>query len=393
MTPTNPNRSETLGIGVLGAGAFGLFALQHFLQVPGVRLVALAGTHREAALAMARRFGLEQTDTPESLVQRPDVDLVYIATPPFLHHPQARMALEAGKHVLCEKPLALTTREAAELVELARARNLLCVANLIQRYNPLFDAIRSLIAEGVLGACLHGYFENYAADEGLPPRHWFWDRSKSGGIFLEHGVHFFDLFAGWLGPGRVVAAQSVARPGSGVEEQVHCTVRYPGDVLVNFYHGFTQPARMDRQELRLLFELGDVTLEEWIPVRATVRAVVDEARTRRLMELFPGARLDILAVYGGRDREAMGRHKKLDLSQRIELRWGPGQEKMRCYGELLRALLLDQIRWIRDPSHARKITEENGWQSVAMAEAATRLAGETAPAEDPQRVAPRVNLP
>jgi predicted dehydrogenase len=107
---------------------------------------------------------------------------------------------------------------------------------------------------------LHGTFENYASDENLGPVHWFWDRSRSGGIFIEHGVHFFDLFAGWLGPGQVVAAQRGLRPGSSppIEEHVHCTVRYGPSMLVNFYHGFHQTGRMDRQELRLVFERGSV---------------------------------------------------------------------------------------------------------------------------------------
>src|ERR1043166_7156595 len=96
----------------------------------------------------------------------------------------------------------------------------------MQRYNPVFDMVRRLIDSRVLGEFLHGYFENYASDEGLPPEHWFWDREKSGGIFIEHGVHFFDLFNGWLGPGQVVAAQRTLRPGTNLEDQVNCTLRY-----------------------------------------------------------------------------------------------------------------------------------------------------------------------
>ncbi|GEM_PF-6967214 len=69
--------------------------------------------------------------------------------------------------------------------------------------------------------------------------HWFWDRTKSGGIFIEHGVHFFDMFADWLGGGNGQSAGRVLRPGSGIEEQVYCTARY-GHVPVSFYHGFTQ---------------------------------------------------------------------------------------------------------------------------------------------------------
>jgi predicted dehydrogenase len=360
-------------LGVIGCGGFGLFALQHFSQVPGVQPVAIAGTHRDAARAAAHRFGIPDLEEIETLVRRDDVDLVYIATPPFLHHEQALAALTHGKHVLCEKPLAVTLEQADALIAAARDRGLLLATNLMQRYNPLFDAVRSLIDQQVLGEVLHGYFENYAADEGLRPEHWFWDPAKSGGIFIEHGVHFFDLFAGWLGPGKVVAAQVATRPGSGFEDQVQCSVRYGEQVLVNFYHGFHQAGRMDRQELRLVFERGDILLEEWIPTRFRIHAIVDEAQTRTLCELFPGARLDVSVVYAGKDRHCRGRGHEYDVYQQIELTGGH-EPKMHRYGDLLQALLRDQIAWIENHAHQRRITDQNGRDSLALAVDSTRLA-------------------
>ena len=365
---------DTIRLGVFGCGGFGLFALQHFAQVPGVQLAGMAGTHREAAQAAAKRFGIPDIQEVKALVQRPDIDLIYIATPPFLHHPQALLALRAGKHVICEKPLAMTAEQADELIAAAAERDLLIIANLMQRYNPLFETVRSLVQSEVLGELLHAFFENYAADEGLPPEHWFWDRGKSGGIFIEHGVHFFDLFEGWLGEGHVVAAQRTLRPGTQIEEQVHCTVRYGDTALVNFYHGFHQPGRLDRQELRLVFERGDVSLYEWVPCRVRIRAIADEKNTRELCELFPGARLDVSTVYAPKDRVCQGRHKSLDVYQMLEIAYGEGDRKMHRYGQLLRALLTDQVAWIRDHAHPRRITQENGRASLAMAIEATRMA-------------------
>jgi predicted dehydrogenase len=361
-------------IGAIGAGGFGLFALQHFTQIPGVKLVGMAGTHREAAFAMVQRFGIPDIEDVDALLNRPDIDLVYISTPPFLHYAQAMKALQAGKHVICEKPLAISLWEADEMIALAKKNDLVLVANLMQRYNPLFEKIRQLVESKLLGEFLHGYFENYASDEGLPPDHWFWDRSKSGGIFIEHGVHFFDMFTGWLGRGEVVAAQRSLRPGSGMEEQVNCTVRYGDVALVNFFHTFTQPKRMDRQEFRLVFEHGDVRMEEWVPVHARIHAVLSEKATRALMDLFHPARLDVTAIFGGAGRQALGRHKTIDIYQMVELAHGFEEEKMHIYGELLRDLLRDQIEWIRDHHHVRKVTEENGRDSLASAAEATRLA-------------------
>ncbi|GIW92881.1 MAG: hypothetical protein KatS3mg110_0922 [Pirellulaceae bacterium] len=367
-----------IGLGVIGGGNFGLYAVQQFLQVDGVRLVALAATHREAALAFARRFGIERVLELEQLLDHPQVDMVYIATPPFLHYPQALAALEAGKHVFCEKPLALNVAQADRLISEAHKRNLLVAANLLQRYNPVADAIQELIRRRVLGELLHGYFENYAADEGLPAEHWFWDRAKSGGIFVEHGVHFFDLLAYWLGSGTVVAAQRSLRPPLGLEEQVQCTVRYSGSVLFNFYHGFHQVGKMDRQELRLVFELGEVTLFEWIPTRARVYALLDEARTRQLVELFPRARLDVLQVYSAKDRVCTGRHRAVDGFQLIELHAGDGVTKGQRYCELLRAIFADQVAWVRDRSHRRRLTEQESRDALAMACEADRLACQSA---------------
>jgi predicted dehydrogenase len=361
-------------LGVIGCGGFGLFALQQFTQVPRVRLVGMAATHQPASVAAASRFGIENSDDLGAFLARPDLDVVYIATPPFLHHAQALAALQAGKHVIVEKPLALTVGQADELIAVARSRGRLLVANLMQRYNPLFDAVLGLVEGRVLGEVLHGSFENYASDESLPEEHWFWDRSRSGGIFVEHGVHFFDLFAGWLGGGRLEAAQVGLRPGTSIEEHVHCTVRYGDSTLVNFYHGFHQAGRMDRQELRLVFERGDLVLHDWVPTRVRIRALVDERQTRDLCDLFPGARLDVEAAFGGKDRACRGRGKAIDAYQVIEISAGDGRTKTPLYGRLLRSLMQDQMSWIADRDHRRVVTEVNGRDSLALACEADALA-------------------
>ena len=383
--PTNHAATERtpaereLGIGVIGMGGFGLFAIQQFVQHPNVKLVAIAGSKREEAIRTAQRFGAEQLGSLAELVNHPDVDIVYIATPPFMHYEQSMLALNAGKHVICEKPLAMNPEEGAEMLALAKEKGLLMVTNLMQRYNPMFARIKHLIDKNLLGDFLHGYFENYAGDEGLSPEHWFWDRTKSGGIFIEHGVHFFDMFAGWFGEGTVKAAQLVKRPDSrDIEDQVQATVEYgddeTGKKLVNFYHGFTQTGRMDRQEMRLVFERGDVTLHEWVPTRMVLRCMADEDTTRELMTLFPGAQLNVTANISGKDLPLRGRHKEFNAYQQIEIKFGFEQEKQHLYSELLRLMFRDQVSAIRYPDTHRIITEANGLHSLETAAEADRMA-------------------
>jgi predicted dehydrogenase len=368
------SKPRQIGIGVIGCGGFALFALEQFAKILGVHFVGMAATYPEAAELASRRFGLPDCKEIETLLAKPGLDLVYIATPPFLHYPQALQALSAGKHVLVEKPTALQTAEADELMAVAAQRDLLLATNLMQRYNPLAEAVQRLLDRKPLGELIHGYFENYACDEQLSAEHWFWDRNKSGGIFIEHGVHFFDLFAGWLGPGQLEAAQVSLRPGTSIEDQVQCTVRYRDDVLVNFYHGFTQVGRMDRQELRLVFERGDVRLDEWVPVRATIHALVDETAMTILTELFPSAQIDVKSSYAGQDRICTGRHKQLNVCQLVDMRYGWNDQKMERYGDLVRLLAEDQLAWIADRRHERRLTEQNGRDALALACEADRMA-------------------
>ena len=133
---------------------------------------------------------------------------------------------------------------------------------------------------------MHGFFENYASDENLDANHWFWDETKSGGIFIEHGVHFFDMFSGWLGAGKVVNALQMQRPAvhSKITDRVQATVLYK-EGTVNFYHGFDQPKILDRQEMRLQFERGEITLYEWVPVKMKLHGLLQDEQLKFLKEM------------------------------------------------------------------------------------------------------------
>jgi predicted dehydrogenase len=250
------------------------------------------------------------------------------------------------------------------------------IANLMQRYNPMLYKVQNIIKERILGELLYGRFENLASDEGLAPDHWFWDPKMSGGIFIEHGVHFFDLFEAWFGKGEVNSAQAGYRQPDGQLEHVNCAVKYAGEKFVNFYHGFHQSGRMDRQEFRLVFERGEIVLEEWVPTRMKLEALTEETQTRRLMDLFPKARLDILVNYGS-NRETKGRFKEIDAYQKVRITDGLQTDKMVLYGELLRSMIADQKAWVEDKSHERKLTERNGLKSLQDAERASDLASVT----------------
>lgn len=391
-----PAATAMLRVGLVGCGAFARFSMARYQKLPGVTIAAVADIDPAAARRAAGDLGTEAR-SPDALLVSPDVDLVYIATPPALHFGQARAALEAGRHVLVEKPLATTVADAEALAALAARQGRVCVANLVERYNPLADAIGAVIRSRLLGDLVHGLFVNEAADEGLAPGHWFWDRDVSGGIFVEHGVHFFDLVAFWLGAGAVVAAARSVRPTAGgtgdgdtraVEEQVMCTCRYaaaggdrwPGGdskhtgILFHFEHGFHQPSRMDRQELRLVFERGELRLFDWVPTHGELRAVLDDATIPAVAALLPAATTRVVERYAGAARQVRGRFRSFAASALVEMSFTTGKDKLGIYGDVVADLAADQVAWIRDPAHRRRLTEAEGVASVALACAADHLA-------------------
>ena len=370
-------QSGSIGYGLIGAGGFGRFCLEQYGSLDGLRRVAVADQIADAAQNLAADFRIEALSV-EALLERPDIDLVHLATPPWTHHELAMKAIDSGKHVLCEKPLAVTVEDGRAMVAAACEHGRVLAANLIMRYDPLCEAVKRIVEERLLGEPLHGFFENYAQDENLGPDHWFWDREKSGGIFIEHAVHFFDLYAWWLagdGYGQVEAAQHVVRPGSkDVVEQVQATVRYGDAVLVNFYHGFVQSDRMERQDARLVFERGTIELEEWVPTRMRVHALATEADADRLQALIPHAERENVETYQGEDRVLRNRHRRFEVDGRYRFAGHTGMPKPELYGHVVRALLTDQMAAIRDPSHARRIDETNALRSLEMAAQADAMA-------------------
>jgi predicted dehydrogenase len=364
-----------LNIAFIGAGGFALFAVNSFLQVPGVKIIAITDINKEAAIQFSKVNNAKVYDDLSSLLDNNDIDLVYIATPPFLHYQQSKMALLAGKHVICEKPAALKLSEAVELLSLATSHQLLYVVNLMQRYNPLYKVVNKIIKKKILGNFLHGFFENYASDENLNVDHWFWDETKSGGIFIEHGVHFFDMFSGWLGTGEVVNALQIQRPGVNkkITDRVHATVMYKEGV-VNFYHGFDQPKILDRQEMRLLFEYGEITLYEWVPVKMKLHGLVKGEQLKILKELIGDADVIYHNKTPAGNQTVKGRFTEINFDDEITLECGNVEEKQNRYQQLLTSMLTDQWNWIKDRNHKRIIDENNAVESLRIAEQATKIA-------------------
>ena len=365
---------KNINIGIVGTGSFATFAAQVFLNIEGVSIVAVSDINKVAGNDLAKNLNTIFYNNYQELVRSDKVDLVYISTPPYLHYEISQYSLRSGKHVICEKPAALKTSEAEELQQIAKENNLLYVVNLMQRYNPLYSTVQKIIDEKLLGNFLHGFFENYASDEFLDQSHWFWDQSKSGGIFIEHGVHFFDMFNGWLGKGEVVSALEIRREAipTNIFDRVQTSIIYKKGV-VNFYHGFDQPKILDRQEMRLQFERGDITLYGWVPIKIKIHGVV----SNEVLEIFKIILDNPSIIYHNGDDQktniVKGKFRDISYHYLVTIESGSNDQKQERYQQLLGSMLSDQIAWINNRSHIRKIDDNNAVESLRMAENAKSI--------------------
>lgn len=215
---------QTVRWGILGTGWIaGAFA-EGLHHAPGAALAAVASRRAEAAQRFATTYGAGRAhDRYESLVQDPDVDVVYVATPNALHREHALMAIAAGKAVLCEKPFALDAAEAREIVTAARAAGVFCMEAMWTRCAPAFQRARACVQDGEIGTPLH-----LQAQLGFPKQRTPGSRLFEGpgaGALLDFGVYPLALAQALLGRPAQVQAQRVCTE-SGVDEHVSILLGY-----------------------------------------------------------------------------------------------------------------------------------------------------------------------
>ncbi|MHB8644702.1 MAG: Gfo/Idh/MocA family protein [Thermomicrobiales bacterium] len=199
--------AKTVRVGIIGTG-IGAEHIKAFQQVPGAVVSAVCSAQQERAEAMARQFDIPRaTDAYRDLLGA-DVDAVVITTPPALHRQMALDAIAAGKHVFCEKPLAVTLADAVEMRDAAEAAGIVHMMNHQTRFGATYTEAERLIVAGYLGtptfadAC----FSVNPADYLRAPiwsnskAGWFVDGARGGGILAgSAGPHLFDLLRWYWG--------------------------------------------------------------------------------------------------------------------------------------------------------------------------------------------------
>ncbi len=188
--------SKTLKAAIVGTGFIGPAHLEALRRIPNVEVTALVEVNQKLADDKAKLLGIPNAYTFEEMLKQPEIDVVHICTPNFLHFPQAKAVLEAGKHVICEKPLAIKIEEAEELVALAKEKGLVNAVHFNLRYYPMVRQMKTMREKGELGE-IFTVMGSYLQDWLFFNTDYNWrlepDKSGDSRAIADIGSHLLDI--------------------------------------------------------------------------------------------------------------------------------------------------------------------------------------------------------
>jgi len=214
--------------GIIGAGSIAAAFSEALAALPNAERLAVGSRSGPTAEAFAEANGFSRSYASYGgLAADPDVDIVYVATPHTMHYEHTLLCLQAGKHVLCEKPFAINARESAHLIEIARQRGLFLMEAMWVRYLPAMTKVREWLKADLIGEA-----RIVKADYGIcidwDPKHRLFDPELGGGALLDLGVYPIS-FASMVYGEQPEQIFSTARIGeTGVDEQFSLLFSYPG---------------------------------------------------------------------------------------------------------------------------------------------------------------------
>jgi UDP-N-acetyl-2-amino-2-deoxyglucuronate dehydrogenase len=226
---------KKLHFGIVGVGNIAPLHAAAIQAVPGAELVAVATRDTERGRSFTQKYGgFWQADYAE-LLQRPEVDVVAICTPHDLHAPMAIAAAQAGKHVLCEKPMARTTAECDAMIDACERAGVTLSVVFQSRFEPLSLQLKRLIDEGTLGRIVWNSANTtwYRTDDYYRSGPWrgTWAQ-EGGGVLINQAIHAIDLMLWLTGmPDRITAQTRTLNHTIEVEDGAIATLEYADNRL------------------------------------------------------------------------------------------------------------------------------------------------------------------
>ncbi|MCL5103800.1 MAG: Gfo/Idh/MocA family oxidoreductase [Armatimonadetes bacterium] len=215
-------------VGVLGAGAMGEDLIKHLLHCPGVREILAVDLREERLRELGDKFPIRTSGRLEDVLSDKTLPLVFVTSPNHTHKELTLRSLEAGKAVMCEKPIATSLEDALEMVEFAEERNAFLQIGFELRYSKLYTKVKEWIDAGLLGEVVNTHCY-YICSEFHRKGSWRTKKSTGGGMFGEKLSHYVDLPRWWIGD-KVTEVYSVCAPNVvpyfEVRDNYHTTYKF-----------------------------------------------------------------------------------------------------------------------------------------------------------------------
>lgn len=248
---------KTLRAAIIGCGGIHHVHAKTLADIPGVELTAVCDTKPERAEASAKAYGARAYTRAEDIYALPDVDVVHITTPHYLHAAMTISALQAGKYVLCEKPMATSCADAKAMIAASGGRLGIIFQN---RYNAASERLKQIVTGGEYGAliCIRGQVTwirtpDYYSDD--------WHGRKAlegGGVMMNQAIHTLDLVQWLAGPALTVTGQINTQALTGVievEDTAQFRIRFANGAIGIFY-ATTGYGVDDEIEVEVVMEKG-----------------------------------------------------------------------------------------------------------------------------------------
>ena len=255
-------------IGIVGAGGMGTVHYHNYLHLPDCAVAGLV-TGSESGRKKAKEWSVPAFSSIRELVEGADVDVVDICTPTYLHAEQAMQAIELGKHVIVEKPCALTEGEARAMFDLAEQKGVhLYVAQVLQ-FTPEIRVLRQLVEEKPYGKPLDAVFQRLSARPEWAQGGWLFDREKSGLVPFDLHIHDLDVIISLFGEPEAAECRCCGGEGRGFPELYRWEYRCGGvnvaaeAAWLNASIPFTCPWRVYFERSAVLYDGTHVTAYPW----------------------------------------------------------------------------------------------------------------------------------
>lgn len=231
------NPAEPIRWGILATGGIATSFTEDLKLLPDAAVAAVGSRTLAASQAFAERHGIPRAyGSWQELAEDPDVDVVYVATPHSAHHAASKLCLEAGKAVLCEKPLTLDTAQAEDLVATARARGVFFMEAMWTRANPVIRALTELVADGAIGE-VTAVTADFGVAGPFPVGHRMRAPELGGGALLDLGVYPVTFAHLLLGEPDTVLAWASLTP-EGTDQNTGMILGYEGGTVATLHCGF-----------------------------------------------------------------------------------------------------------------------------------------------------------